>query len=180
MALSMIKKSTLPVLRGGPGKLNVAIRVNGQISFSSEATKILRGSKFCVVGFDSDKRTLQFQGVAAVPAKMTESDLFKIGFGKDEKTSKGAFMSGAGLMKMLEYDYKASGNQIFDATTNAEKKIVSIVLPKGSLTPKPVTPRKSKKAKGATTPATTAPATANAPATTKEPEGDEELELVEG
>lgn len=176
MALTQIKKSTVPVLgKGQIGKPVVAVRSNGQISFSSMVSKILTNCVYAAVGFDEAKRTLQFQGLAKVPKGVDENDLFKLGH--SDKT-KAYFFSGAGLMQLLSYDYKASGNQSFDAVTKEENKTVVITLPKGKLTPKPVVTR-VKKEKVASA-AAGANGAAKAPTTPPAAEGDEpELELEE-
>jgi hypothetical protein len=170
MALSMIKRSTVPMLgKGQIGLPKVSVRSNGQISFSTATSKILVGCTFMAVAFDEAKRTLQFQGLAKAPKGVAEEDLFKLGY--SEKT-KSAFLSGAGLCKVLEYDYKASGNQNFDASLVEDKKLVSFTLPKGKLTPKEIVERPKKANKEAPVGGKDAPVSPTA--------GDEpEIELEE-
>ena len=107
MAIELVKRTILPVLsRGLLGAPRVRVQGNGQISFSTAASKALATSVFAAVGMDSKTRTLQIQGFTKVPKGVEEGDLFKLTFSAKAKVY---FFSAAGLLQYLKYDYKKSG-----------------------------------------------------------------------
>ncbi len=162
MALQLIKRSELPVAHNRAAGPVVAVRVNGQIAFNSVTSKALHGCKLAMIGWvDAKARTLAIQGVTKVPKGVSEGDLFKISISDKAKT---VAINCAGLLNLVGYKYKESGNQTFTAEVTEAEHMVTFTLPKGGLEPKPVVHRKKKADKAA------------APATKAEPEEDEEDE----
>lgn len=165
---SSIKRSELPVMRQ-VSKPSATVRGNGQIGFSSIVTKLFGSATHLVIGWaDQKARLLGLQAVSKAPKGMANDDLFKLSVPK--KNGGTAFVSASGLLSKVGYDYKASGNQVFDATVYDAEKAITFTLPKGKLTPKPVVPRKKKvAASGAGAGATVTQQNPDEP----EPEGEE-------
>ncbi len=170
MAFQPIKKNELPQVRGGAGKMAVTVRNNGQVSLSSLASKVIGTAEYVAFLFDADNR----KALISANAKY-----IKLVNGKEgcfpisrSKNTKQCFFAAAIALKDpkfgIEYNYKESGSQSFDAEANEKEGSLTFTLPKGALKAKPVVPRK-KKAAAAAAGATPDKAT----------EEDEEAELEE-
>ena len=142
-----------PSLRGqGSSDPTVAIHENGQVVVNKAGCEKagLTDKKFFYVSLDG--RVLSLRGLATVPAKMSADDLIPLKV--NEKTS-GAYFAGSRIMRhdAVNYLYKESGNQVFQAVVDEKTNTVSITLPAPgvALTP-PVVHRRprAKKAKAAT------------------------------
>lgn len=154
MALTFVSRTSLPELsRGATGKESITIHENGQLVLSGKVLKALgiEADTLAVMGFDTATRSLV---VAIANPKLIkqvggEAGCYKIRVNK--KTSQGMFAASAFLQDPNEeifggdkYDYRGSGNQSFDATVDDKNKTVTINLPKGGLTKKPVVARAKK------------------------------------
>ncbi len=144
--MAIIKKSSLPVLgRGKAGTPSVTVAGKGQISFSPQASKVFGGKTMALIGWDAKTRVLSVQAFAKVPKDFTQEDMFTIGYAKK---SNAAYFSASAILQDKDtgigYDYKTSGNQSFPVTMDEKTSSASFKLPAGAMTPKPVTPRKSK------------------------------------
>jgi hypothetical protein len=145
MALTFVKRSTLPAaVKGKAGSLSVGVTSNGQIVFSSLATKALNGVEKVVMAFDGAKAYV-FQKGAKLVAKVDEKDMITVS--KSKKTGTISF-SGAAILRAARdfgashtYDFKASGNQSFAVTVDEKNNCLTFELPE-KMTPKPVTTRK--------------------------------------
>jgi hypothetical protein len=148
MALTFVKRSTLPAaIKGKAGTLSVGITNNGQIVFSSLATKALNGASKVAMGFDGAKAFVFPQGAKLI-AKVEDKDLITVS--KSKKTGTISF-SGAAILRAARdfgashtYDFKSSGNQSFPVEVNAKNECLTFVLPE-KMEPKPVVARKPRK-----------------------------------
>ena len=173
MALTFVKRSTLPAaVKGKAGSLSVGITNNGQIVFSSLATKALNGIDKVAMGFDGVKAYVFPKGAKAI-AKVDEKDLITVS--KSKKTGTISF-SGAAILRAARdfgashtYDFKASGNQSFAVTVDEKNNCLTFDLPE-KMTPKPVTARKPRKKLATAT-------VAEVGATEGTPVGEDELVL---
>ena len=167
MAFTKISKAALPVSTFGAGresKPTVAIGANGQMRFSTKLTADVIGKcDKAVIQFDPDTRELRIMPVLAAPKGWTEDELFVISRGKDGE-GKQAYFGASALLSFpdagIEYDFRASGTQMFDAVIGATKsgnQFFSISIPKGALEPRPVKTRAKAPAASAT-PVSKAPA----------------------
>lgn len=175
----ILNRSEIPVSqRGKAGGLSVSIRENGQIAFSSESAKLFNGLTHCVIGWEEDgDRVMTF--VPANPTKAPKGtkveDWVKTLFTVSTSKNDMRYISMAGILKAVEYDYKASGTHSFPATVAEVKEGNKVVGQKlmfelpTEMTPKPKVPRNKKKK-------TDAPATNGTPAPSTG--GTKELELV--
>lgn len=148
MAMTFVKKSTLPVLgKGKASEPSVTVTDKGQLTFNPAAAKAFGGLRLAVMGFDSDSRKLQIQAFAKPPKGFEESDCYVIGV---QKKSHAAYFSAANLLQSKEYnigyDYKASGSQSFVPAVDVDKHVILITLPAGALTPRPKQTRNKKTA----------------------------------
>lgn len=149
MAVTFIKRSTLPILGRGKGATGPSVNVSekGQIGFNPATTKAFGGLKLAVVGFDAATRNFSIQAFAKPPKNYEEADCYVLGYAKK---GGGSYFSAAAILQSKElgigYDYKASNSQSFVPTIDAEKHVVSFTLPKGALTPKPRQTRAKKTA----------------------------------
>lgn len=182
MALSItpVKLASLPApVRGVPeGKPAVTITSNGQIRLSRPATRHLGGDnpakQYAVVGWlgKAAKRQFAIQAIKEVPAELKDAYVPEMAVGSKSKSYQ---FSAGRVMAAFGYDYKASGNQIFDAKLEKDGEgdaIVVVTLPEGKLAARPVTPRKKKAAAAA--------AGANgATATTSTDDADEDVDIDE-
>lgn len=160
MALNLIKKVAS---EKGPGKTatepSVSIAENGQVRLNTVATKALAGKKYLVLDHISD-RDYRLIGLDGLPKGFTEADVIACKWtdGKGNAVNQ-LYFGFAGTLTQLEYDFKASGTQSFDAVVQEVKEgklvltAIAFRLPKGKLTPKAKTPRKARKAVDAAPPA---------------------------
>ena len=149
MAVTFIKRSSIPVAQKGRTASNATVTVtaSGQLLLNSLASKHFNGSvKF---GLELDRETgvisMSPEGCKRM-AKVAKDEFYEFHVGKKTKT---LFISATGILKSPEglngwYDFAKSGNQTFDAVVDEKTQALTVTLPKGSLTPKPVTPRKKK------------------------------------
>lgn len=137
----------------------ISIAENGQVRFNSLATKHIVNKKYLILD-DMGDRDYRFIAVDGLPKGLTEADVVVLKW-QDAKgnTLDSIYFGFGGTLKELGYDYKASGNQVFEATLQDVKEgkgvfaAVAFKLPKGKLTPKPVQHRERKnKANGVPTP----------------------------
>lgn len=148
MALTFVKRSTLPAaVKGKAGTLSVGVTGNGQIVFSSLATKALNGAEKVVMAFEGAKAYVFPKGAKLV-AKVDEKDMITVS--KSKKTGTISF-SGAAILRAMKdfgashvYDFKASGNQSFVITVDEKNSCLTFDLPT-AMTPKPVVARKPRK-----------------------------------
>lgn len=138
--------ATFGVARGKP---NVAIAGNGRIQFSSEATKVLAGCKVVIPSCDKENNFLRFDGFDKAPAGKEDKawDIVWPKAGKDGKATKNkqASLAGTLILKEMNYDYKAAGNQNYDIEKLDEAKHVLIfALPKKTPAMRPKVERKKK------------------------------------
>ena len=144
------RASFAEIQRGkGTGKPTVTVGENGQISLSSVAAKVITTARI-VIGYDADTRKValySFTEELGKKYKLTEADSLEL---KGGTKSSGKFFAGTVFLRGTSftadtlYNYKASGNQSFDAVVDEKKGVVSFVLPKGTLTPKPKVARTKK------------------------------------
>jgi hypothetical protein len=164
-----IKFSALPVLKFGRGATDPSVTItdSGQIRFNKLASAVFGDKGRVFVDFDPKTRVMSFQGVSGLPKNLkekgwTEEDLPALKAG-NEKNPGIKYILAGGLLTHKEsgigYDYKVAGNQNFKPTMNAEKAMVSFVVPKETPTAKPKAKRTKK---------TAAPATGAAAATVEE------------
>jgi hypothetical protein len=146
LAAVLIKRSTLKVLKGTPGKATVTVQGRGTFSFSPTASKIFAGYTVLAITWDDKTRELTLQAFPSVPKGMDEADVFKLGY---QKKSKCGYFAGASLLQdpgaKIGYDYQLSGNQTFELTVRPENNMVCFTLPKGSLPRKPRPPQAEQK-----------------------------------
>lgn len=175
MPAIVISKAALPASTFGGGRESkplVSVGDNGQVRFSTSLTADVIGKcDKLFITFDPDTRKLGLRPVMAPPKGQTEDSLFPLSRGKNGD-SKQAYFGASALLKAkeagIEYDYKASGTQMFEPEVvkgkNGDFQTIYITLP-NSLPPRP----KQTRAKAAT-PAT--PAAAPAKAATDEDDID--------
>lgn len=184
MSLTFVSRASLPQLaKGAVGKESLTVHENGQVILSKKVMDLLAltADTKVVLGFDTASRQLVIQVATPKLIKLVGGDngcyILKV----SSKTKQGFFAASAFLQdpndeifgEGQKYDYKASGNQTFDATVNEKDKSVAAVLPVGALKKKPVVARKKK------TTETPAPAgTTPAPAKVVKAEEPELEELV--
>lgn len=167
MALTFVKRSSIPATVKGKTatKAMVAVGENGQIVLNSLASKHFNGDLHFGMAADGGKVYMFPKGAKAL-GKTPDSELFEF---KKGKKSDALFMSATNFLKSKDvfgehiYDFKASGNQSFDATIDEKNQALIFELPKGSLTPRPKVARDKKKKKTTSTVAADQP-----PATSKE------------
>jgi hypothetical protein len=164
MALTFVKRSSIPASVKGKVATAPAVSVgsNGQIQLNTLASKHFNGDLHFAMANEGGKIYMFPKGSKLI-AKVADSDLFEFKVGKKTKT---LFFSATNFLRSKEtfgeamYDFAKSGNQTFSAVIDEKSNALIFELPKGSLTPKPIVPRK-KKEKVAGTAATpvTVPAT---------------------
>jgi|SRR5215467_275241 len=194
MALTFIKRSSLPVATKGKAATEPKITISdkGQLTLNPVATAFLKGNGKVGLGFDKDTGTVYFiRHDHKSVEKLGDEDLlhFKAPKVKDGKKGKGNILSlsfgtalQAGLDPSHKYNYKDSGSQTFEMKTDEKNKMLSFVLPNGSLTKRPVVTRKRKQKTTTTTaPASTqqvngAANTATVPPTVPETESELTIE----
>ena len=162
--MSEVPKSTFG--GGRESAPRIAIGENGQIRFSTVLTKDVIGNcDKLYLTFDPETRRLGLRPVLTAPKGVAEEDLQEIKRGNEGKI-KQAYFGAAGLLTYpgcgIEYDYKASGTQMFTPEIEAGKNNVQtmyITVPKGSL---PLRPKQTR-AKKVTAPVTPVAAKAAAP-----------------
>lgn len=166
MSAISISRKALPVVTfARESKPMVGIGDNGQMRFSTALTNEIIGKcPFAILTWDAESRELRIIPVMVPPKGQTEEDLFQLKRGKDGE-SKQAYFGASALLSAKEiginYDYKASGTQMFEPRTGALKsgnKFIAITIPEGALTPRPKVIR-GKKAATPATPAATPAAT---------------------
>lgn len=152
-----IQRSKLPVLRVGKTATEpvVSITDNGQIRFNKLAAVAFEGCTSVMLYDFNEKRELSIVGYTGkLPRGWTEADLFPLPVAKEgEADKKGCYINASSALRQLEYDYKASGSQLFKEglTINKEKHFVKFVVPKGTLAP---LPRQTRQRKAKEAPAT--------------------------
>ena len=147
MALIFVKRSTLPAaVKGKAGSLSVGITSNGQIVFSTLASKALNGAEKVVMAFDGGKAYV-FQSGAKLVAKVDHKDMITVS--KSKKNGTVSF-SGAAILRAARdfgashtYDFKGSGNQSFPVTVDEKNQALVFELPE-KLTARPVVKRVKK------------------------------------
>lgn len=159
-----IRLSTLPVFKLGREVTDpmVTIADNGQISFNKLCVPAFHTER-AYVAFDEKTRALSITTLEKLPKSLAdkgwvESDLLKLHKPTEGKGKKDArwYASCSAILKSIKYDYKASGGQVFKAQVNAEKHVVSFVVPEGAL---PMRPKQKRTPRAkATAPTAAAPA----------------------
>lgn len=154
MAFVAISKAVLPVSGFGKGRESrpvVSIGDSGQMRFSTKITEEVIGK--CgklYLSWDADKRELRIVPVLAPPKGQTEESLFPVSRGKDGESKQAYFGAGPLLSHKeigINYDYKASGTQIFEPVVGKTKDgmpYIVLTIPEGSLTPRPKQERRKK------------------------------------
>lgn len=132
--------------RMAAGKPTVTIGGNGQVRMSSKATEALGESATHAKGYwDKDSRKLSFRGIDKVPVKGPKP--FELGRPSNGK-GKYAYFSASGLFQSeaigILYDYRKAGTQIFDATVDEKKRVVSFTVPAETPEPRVTVPRPRK------------------------------------
>ncbi len=149
-----------PVQRAVSADPTVHIHGNGQLSFNKSACAGFDACEKAQVLFDDSTRTLVFQGIKEGSKVKIPVGAYIVSLKRNEKIKMITF-SATQLLRALEYDYRSSDNQSFNAAVDTKNNTVAIDLPKGALTPKPKAPRK-KKSTVATAPTVAASASAGA------------------
>jgi hypothetical protein len=155
-------ETKFPVVVGKKGKPSVSIAENGRVTFSAEVSKVFAGCTF--VRPAQDGLRLRLDGFAKVEDMGKGGEkAFTVNLvhpsSKDGKPakSKSVGMPGTMLLKAINYDYKAAGNQVYDVEKfDAEKHVVIFALPEKTPAKRPVTKREPKAPK-MTNKAATAP-----------------------
>lgn len=167
MALKEFDISTIPQGRITASEPGVRVAENGQIALNTKAAEPFKNGeemKFARVLFDADTRALGFQAQNSQPKGKTYLPV------AHPQKSKGVTISCAGLLRQLEYDYRAAGAQTFDAEIKGKgKDVVVFTVPSETPTPRPKRTRKRKEKSTEGEQASTTDETAGeAPTTTEE------------
>ena len=155
MAITFVKRSALPVAtHGKTAAPTVAITEMGQIQLGKVCSEFLGSkAKTLVMAFDGSTALL-FRSNAKAVAKWPIEDHIKLTYpvqkeGQPEKH--GCTFSGAQILRHAKdygasglYDFKASGNQTFQATLDEKNGCITFTLPTGAIARRPFTPRKKK------------------------------------
>lgn len=149
MAITFLKRSTLPApIKGKEGTNSVSISENGQITLSSKLTAWLGEHRHVVMGYDAGTVYLFTPAAPLVKkGKVEEKDMISL---RDNKKQKSVTFGGAVILRSADYfgdniyDFKASGNQTFQAEVDDKNGCIKFALPKGAIARRPVVKRQKK------------------------------------
>jgi hypothetical protein len=169
MAFELIDASTLPVSTRGRASTEpkVSVTEGGRFMFNKLIHDKWEAGKVSKLLIFADKATSQmafkgFDEAGTGAPKGTKPEAFhKLAVGKaNDDYSAG----GSGLLKQLGYKFEEWGNQSYEAKWSEKNGMYVITLFTGTPVKRPVTPRKPKEAKPATTAPSPATVAAIAPA----------------
>lgn len=126
----------------GPQKATepkVNIKGNGQIALNSLASEAFKDYKFIGGTFDPKTRQFQIIGYNKPPKGYAENVLRPLGVNKKVGQR---YFSASSWLRAMGYEFEASGLQKF--ACEVEGNIITLKVPKGSLTPLPTVPRKKR------------------------------------
>jgi hypothetical protein len=134
-----IKRSDVPTYHsrifGESGPPRVSVSPQGAIIFSRLAADALGiESNFVAVQFHEETRTLQLFGFREPPANLGEEDCFPVR--RPKQNPNRLTINGAALLRWLDYDFRSSGAQVFEATVHPENNCVRFTVPRGSVAQK--------------------------------------------
>ena len=161
MSIMFVKRSELPMPTRGKEATShtVSISDGGQVTLNTLSTKFFADSPKVAMAFDGSKAYLFREDAPVVVKaiqgkKLGEKDLIVMRVNAKNHTL--AFTASQVIVNSTKYgasvayDFKASGNQTFEATVDEKNKAITFELPEsGKLVPKPHV--RAKKVKAAAT-----------------------------
>lgn len=149
----LLGRDTAPVTRGNaPAGPTVRVRENGSIQLNKAASDAVGGEK---IKFAVPYLLPQSRRILLVFSEAVTPEQAPAAYPVTFYAKANSLQIAAGSLfkrKGVEYDFKASGVQVF--TPQIDKQTLGFgPVPKGSLTPRPVTPRAPRKATSQTAPA---------------------------